>query len=51
MYFTGEQNGPKMDILIYLPAKVNRPVPAFLGLNFYGNHSIHSDPGITLSDS
>jgi hypothetical protein len=51
VYFTGAQNGPKMDILIYLPAKANRPVPAFLGLNFYGNHSINSDPGITLSGS
>lgn len=50
VYFTGQTNGPKMNILVYLPAKAKRPVPAFLGLNFYGNHSINSDPGITLSD-
>jgi hypothetical protein len=25
-------------------------VPAFLGLNFFGNHSVHTDPGILLSD-
>jgi len=48
-YFTGDKAGPKMDILIYLPKGVKRPVPVFLGLNFNGNHSIHSDPGITLS--
>jgi len=49
VYFTGQEDGPKMDILIYQPAKAKGPVPAFLGLNFYGNHSINSDPGITLS--
>jgi len=49
--FTGEANGPKMDILIYLPNSATRPVPAFLGLNFNGNQSVHSDPGITMSRS
>ena len=47
--FAGTPDGPKMDILIYLPAKANRPVAGFVGLNFSGNHAIHSDPGITLS--
>lgn len=47
--FTGKKDGPGMEILIYIPAAARRPVPAFLGLNFYGNHSIHTDPGITLS--
>jgi hypothetical protein len=50
VYFAGKKDGPKMDILIYLPKAAERPVPVFLGLNFYGNHSIHSDPGITLSE-
>lgn len=49
VYFTSDKGGPKMDILIYLPKGVKKPVPVFLGLNFGGNHSIHSDPGITLS--
>ncbi len=49
VYFSGEEDGPKMDILIYQPAKAKGPVPAFLGLSFYGNHSINSDPAITLS--
>ena len=47
--FTGERVGPSLDILIYLPNHADKPVPAFLGLNFFGNHSIHRDPGITLS--
>jgi hypothetical protein len=49
VYFTGQKEGPKMDILIYLPAGAPGPVPIFVGLNFRGNHTIHSDPGITLS--
>ncbi|KAA3619570.1 MAG: acetylxylan esterase [Calditrichaeota bacterium] len=36
-------------MLIYLPNDAEEPVPLFVGLNFYGNHSIHSDPGIHLS--
>ena len=49
VHFTAEKDGPKMDILLYLPDGGPKPVPAFVGLNFSGNHSIHSDPGITLS--
>jgi hypothetical protein len=49
VYFTGRKEGPRMDMLIYLPAQARAPVPVFLGLNFRGNHTIHSDPGITLS--
>ncbi|MCL4200903.1 MAG: acetylxylan esterase [Pirellulaceae bacterium] len=48
--FAGKKDGPKMDLLIYLPKAAERPVPVFLGLNFYGNHTIHADPGITLSE-
>ncbi|MBN2473634.1 MAG: acetylxylan esterase [Pirellulales bacterium] len=48
--FTGAEDGPAMDILIYLPNAAEKPSPIFLGLNFAGNHTIHSDPGITLSD-
>lgn len=47
--FTGRTNGPSMDLLIYLPNRALKPVPAFLGLNFHGNHTIQADPGITLS--
>src|SRR4051812_29014008 len=49
--FTGDPAGPKMDILIYTPNSAKGPVPGFLGLNFGGNQSVHSDPGITLSKS
>jgi len=49
--FAGKNKGPFMDILIYLPAKVNLPVPIFLGLNFQGNQTIHSDPAIRITSS
>ncbi len=49
VHFTGKKDGPSMTILLYLPNDAPKPVPAFLGLNFEGNHAIHSDPGITLS--
>lgn len=39
------------DLLIYLPKSAPRPVPAFLVLNFYGNHAMHADPGIRLCEA
>lgn len=49
--FTGATDGPKMDILLYLPRKAAGPVPVFLGLNFDGNHAVAADNGIRLSES
>jgi hypothetical protein len=49
LYFTDRNDGPKMDLLIFLPAGAKGPVPVFLGLNFNGNHAVHPDPGIKLS--
>jgi len=40
-----------IDLLLYLPAEAKKPVPVFLGLNFYGNHTVNADPGITLSSA
>jgi hypothetical protein len=39
----------RADLLIYLPNRRPAPVPVFLGLNFSGNHTIHADPGISIS--
>ena len=47
--FRNEQAEASMNLLIYLPAAISQPVPLFLGLNFYGNHTIHAAPAITLS--
>ncbi len=47
---TDKLGGPTMDVLIYFPKSAARPVPAFIGMNFGGNHTICADPGIKLSE-
>lgn len=49
IHFFGNGFEQKIDLLLYLPNGAKKPVPAFLSMNFGGNHSVHSDPGITLS--
>ncbi len=39
---------PQIHLLLYVPNAATGRVPAFLGLNFFGNHTIHPDPGITV---
>jgi hypothetical protein len=39
---------PPINILIYSPKSAKKPVSAFLGLNFSGNHTVLADPAIRL---
>ncbi len=48
-HFGTEINGPKMYILLYSPNDRTKPAPAFVGMNFYGNHTIWNDPEISLA--
>jgi hypothetical protein len=48
-HFGDRADGPRMEILIYLPNGRPGPAPAFVGLNFNGNHAVQKDPAITLS--
>ena len=50
LHCTEDANDHWMDILIHLPKGNDGPAPLFVGLNFGGNHTIHLDPEITLSD-
>jgi hypothetical protein len=50
LHLFGKNRGPKMDILIYLPAGARQPVSLFLTLNFSGNHRIGEDPGVKIGD-
>jgi hypothetical protein len=49
LYFTDKKDGPRMDLLLYLPKAARRPLPVFLGLNFGGNDTVAADYGIALS--
>ncbi|MCC7176119.1 MAG: acetylxylan esterase [Bryobacterales bacterium] len=49
--FTGAKDGPRMTLLVYLPAAAkDRRSPVFLGLSFSPNHAVSADPGILLGD-
>ena len=48
----GESNRAlSINLLLYLPKVSNPPLPAFLTLNFQGNHTVHSDPAILLPNT
>ena len=44
----GDPSGPKFDMLMYLPKAAKGKSPAILGMNFYGNHAVSSDPAIRM---
>ena len=46
VYFSSDKTGPQMNMLIYLPADANKPVPLLLNLSFSANSSVVDDPGI-----
>ena len=46
IYFSADKSGPKMDLLIYLPAGARQPVPLLLNLSFSANASAVDDPRI-----
>ena len=50
IWFSASDAGPFIDLLLYLP-KTDKPVPAFLGLNFSGNQTVCADPAIFLTES
>lgn len=49
IWLTGRPEGPWMDLLLYVPNAERRPVPAFLALNFEGNHSVTWETGVTVT--
>ena len=49
--FARKEETPEAHLLIYIPKNTDGPVPAFLVINFDGNHLIHPDPAISISKS
>ncbi|HVP48443.1 MAG TPA: hypothetical protein VMT32_17735 [Bryobacteraceae bacterium] len=49
IYFSPKKDGPKEDLLIYIPAGVRKPVPVILAINFFGNQAVSTDPAIRLA--
>lgn len=50
MTFREDRSGPAINWLILYPEQAKGPVPAIIMLNFYGNHTIISDPEVMVPD-
>lgn len=48
--FSADKNGPRMDLLLYVPAAATGPVPLLLNLSFSANSSTVSDPGVKVGE-
>ncbi|HEY1946914.1 MAG TPA: acetylxylan esterase [Bryobacteraceae bacterium] len=46
IYFSAEKSGPKMDVLLYLPAQAKKPAPVLLNIGFSANSVVVKDPGV-----
>jgi hypothetical protein len=50
IYFSADKAGPKMDLLVYLPASATGPVPLLLNLGFSANSATVNDPGVKAGE-
>lgn len=48
IYFSPKKDGPKADVLIYVPNGARKPVPVILALNFSGNQAASTEKAIKL---
>ncbi len=48
IYFTKDHTGPRMDLLVYLPADAKGPVPLFLNMSFFANNLSVADTGVKI---
>lgn len=46
--FEGRDDGRQMELLVYLPNAATSPAPAFLGLNFGGNHTVTDEADLPI---
>jgi hypothetical protein len=50
IYFSADKAGPKMDLLVYVPANATGPVPLLLNIGFSANSSTVNDPGVKVGE-
>ncbi len=50
IHLTTGADSLRIDVLVYTPSSAVGPVPTFLGLNFFGNHTIGMDPGVQVAE-
>lgn len=48
IHFTKQRTGPRMDLLLYLPANRPGPVPVFLNMSFFANNFAVADPNVKV---
>jgi hypothetical protein len=48
IYFDKQRMGPKMDLLLYLPADAKGPVPVLLNMSFFANNLSVADPEVKV---
>lgn len=46
IYFSANKNGPKIDLLEYIPAAARKPVPLLLNISFTANSNAVDDAGV-----
>jgi hypothetical protein len=51
VWLTPQRNGPRMQILFYIPNDRRGAAPVFLGLNFGGNQAVTSEPDVPITKS
>src|ERR1051325_1752097 len=51
IYFSDKNDGPKEELLLFIPKNSGKPVPVFLLLSFNGNQTAARDPAIKLTPS
>src|SRR5690348_5945902 len=46
VYFSRDKTGPKLDLLLYVPANASKPVPVLVQISFSANSTAVDDPGV-----
>ena len=50
IYFSANKSGPKLDLLVYVPAEAKKPVPVLLNISFTANSNTVDDPGVKAGE-